>query len=76
MYHSEGAPGQVRPPDLVNVSTQRLLSSTKSLLAPCLHSKPRMPWFTPARPSTSYNIASKHGLRATFAPRLASDSCQ
>ena len=25
---------------------------------------------------TIYNIASKHGLRATFAPRLALDSCQ
>ena len=25
---------------------------------------------------TIYNIASKHGLRATFAPRLALNSCQ
>ena len=23
MYHSEGAPGQVRPPDLANVSSQK-----------------------------------------------------
>lgn len=74
MYHSEAAPGQVRPPILFpRFLVEPILFQYEVVTGPLppldaadalVHTR-----------ETIYNIASKHGLRATFAPRLAHDSC-
>ena len=79
MYHSEAAPGQVRPRSgyvmYSFVFTQEPLLFQYEVVTGPMSPLEAADALVHTR-ETIYNIASKHGLRATFAPRLALDSCQ
>lgn len=79
MYHAEAAPGQVRGAHL------SILDSEANLhFAFCVQFEIVAGPLTPLKAADAvlltreaiYNIAAKHGLRATFAPRIFADSCK
>lgn len=75
MYHAEAAPGQVRSSDIVNPFVlNRGLSQYEMITGP-LSPLEAADALVHTR-ETIYNIANKHGLKATLAPKLAWDSCQ
>jgi len=78
MYHSEGAPGQVRPPDPINAFLRVDLSHSSfqyEVVTGPMSPLEAADALVHTR-ETIYNIASKHGVKATFAPKLPLDTCQ
>jgi len=75
VYHAEAAPGQVRDfPVMVGVWLIRGMAGQYEVVTgplPPLEAADAVV-FTH---ETIVNIAAKHGLRATFAPRVFPDSC-
>jgi glutamine synthetase len=73
MYHSEAAPGQVSSPSLYT-ALLHLHSQYEVITGP----------LSPLKAADAlvhtreiiYNIANKHGLRATLAPRVYKNSCK
>lgn len=73
MYHAEAAPGQVSRVASLNYLLELMGLKYEVVTGPLPPLEAADALISTRE--TIYNVASKHGLRATFAPRLYSNSC-